>query len=57
LSYRNLKAEIVHDAEDGIFVGRLPGVRDVVAFHAERLDEVELAFRETVDDYLVKLGR
>jgi predicted HicB family RNase H-like nuclease len=60
LSYRNLEAEVVHDAEDGIFVGRLLGVRDVVGFHAERFDEVEHAFRETVDDYLatlVKLGR
>jgi predicted HicB family RNase H-like nuclease len=40
------------DAVDGVFAGRVIGLRDVVTFEGESYAEVERAFRESVDDYL-----
>ncbi len=37
---------------DGVFAGRVVGLRDVVTFEGETVEEVETAFRESVDDYL-----
>jgi predicted HicB family RNase H-like nuclease len=60
LSYRGMTAEIHYDAEDGILVGRLVCIRDIVGFHADDASGLDRAFRDTVDDYietLAKLGR
>ncbi|BBK43911.1 antitoxin HicB [Allostella vacuolata] len=40
------------EADDGSFVGRVIGLRDVVTFEGATFQEVEGAFRESVDDYL-----
>ncbi len=40
------------EADDGIFHGRVAGLRDVVTFGGESFAEVEQAFRDSVDDYL-----
>lgn len=39
-------------AENGAFHGRVTGLRDVVTFEGETYEEVEQAFRNSVDDYL-----
>jgi predicted HicB family RNase H-like nuclease len=47
------------DAQDRIFFGRLAGIRDIITFHGETVDELEAAFKEAVDHYLAtcaKLG-
>ena len=41
------------DAEEGAFFGRVAGLKDVVTFEGETFAEVEQAFRDSVDDYLV----
>lgn len=38
--------------EDGVFHGRILGIEDVVTFEATTVDELEKAFRDSVDDYL-----
>lgn len=40
------------EADDGVFVGRVSGLRDVVTFEGRTFAEVKRAFRESVDDYL-----
>lgn len=52
LTYRGYSARIKFDAEDGIFVGRIEWLADVVGFHAEDEDNLPARFREAVDDYL-----
>ena len=40
------------EAEDGVFFGRVAGLRDVITFEGTTFAEVEQAFQESVDDYL-----
>lgn len=40
------------DVDDGTFMGRVVGLRDVVTFDGRDFAEVEQAFRDSVDDYL-----
>jgi len=44
------KAEYDHDAE--IFHGEVIGTRDVVTFQGKSPSGLQIAFRESVDDYL-----
>ena len=59
MTYKGYTARIDFDGDDRIFFGRLAGIRDIITFHGETVDELEAAFKEAVDDYLetcVKLG-
>ena len=40
------------EADAGIFVGRVAGLRDVITFEGATFSEVEQAFRDSIDDYL-----
>ena len=40
------------DVDDGIFLGRVAGLRDVITFEGATVAEVEQAFRDSIDDYL-----
>ena len=40
------------EAEDGVFFGRVVGLRDVITFEGTTFAEVEEAFRDSIDDYL-----
>lgn len=60
MTHKGLTARVEFSAEDGLFVGRLIGVEDVVGFHADTVDGLREAFEEAVGDYLEtcrKLGR
>jgi predicted HicB family RNase H-like nuclease len=52
MTYNGYSARIEFDAEDRLFVGHIAGIRDIVGFHGESVDELEAAFHEAVDDYL-----
>lgn len=51
MTYRGLQACAECDAEDGLFVGRLAGINDVVGFHADSVAGLTAAFHEAMDDY------
>lgn len=51
MTYKGYAARVEYDSEDHIFVGHLAGIRDTVSFHGRTVDELENAFRESVDDY------
>ncbi|WP_341703262.1 type II toxin-antitoxin system HicB family antitoxin [Ferrovibrio sp.] len=40
------------DSRDGVFAGRVIGLRDVITFEGRSYAEVEQAFRASIDDYL-----
>jgi predicted HicB family RNase H-like nuclease len=52
MTYRGYTASMSFDAEDKIIVGRVLGIDDIVAFHAESIAEFELNFSAAVDDYI-----
>lgn len=52
LSHKNFHARVDFDPEDGLFVGRIAGISDVVGFHGESVGELKAAFHEAVDDYI-----
>ena len=50
LEYRGYFGTI--EADNGVFVGRVTGLRDVITFEGTTFSEVEQAFRDSIDDYL-----
>ncbi len=52
LSYRGYSGQINYDDEAKIFHGEVIDTRDVITFQGTSVDEIELAFRESIDDYL-----
>ena len=57
MSYKGYSARVEYDDEDGIFTGRVAGIRDGVGFHADSVDDLRRAFREAVEDYLETCAR
>lgn len=60
MTYKGYAARIEYDDDDGIFAGRIAGIRDGVGFHADSVDSLRQAFHEAVDDYLetcAKIGK
>ena len=60
MSYKGYAARIEYSDEDGCFIGHIAGIKDVIGFHAESVNELRMAFEEAVDDYLTtcaKAGR
>jgi predicted HicB family RNase H-like nuclease len=57
LTYNGYTARIEFDPEDRIFFGRIAGIRDIITFHGETVDELISAFEEAVDDYLEVCAR
>lgn len=52
MTYKGYSARIEYDDGDGIFTGRLAGIRDGVGFHADTVDGLRDAFHEAVEDYI-----
>ena len=52
MSYKGYSARVEYDDEDGIFVGRIAGIRDGVGFHADSVAELREAFHDAVEDYI-----
>jgi len=60
MTYKGFAARIEYDDGDSVFTGRIAGIRDVVGFHAETVEELREAFHEAVDDYIetcAKIGK
>lgn len=52
LKYKGYTGRAEFDDEAGIFHGEVLDLRDVVTFQGKSVDELEQAFRDSVDDYL-----
>ena len=52
MEYKGYHATVEFDGDDGILVGRIVGINDVIGFHGESVGEMAEAFHTAVDDYL-----
>ncbi|MCA3590897.1 MAG: toxin-antitoxin system HicB family antitoxin, partial [Methylocystis sp.] len=43
MTHKGYAARIAYDDEDGIFTGRIAGIRDGVGFHADSVEELRRA--------------
>lgn len=50
MQYKGYAARIECDDEDGLFFGRIAGIRDGVGFHADTVEDLRAAFHEAVED-------
>lgn len=57
MTYMGYAARIEYDDRDGVFTGRIAGIRDGVGFHADNVETLRQAFREAVEDYIETCGR
>ncbi|WP_158806713.1 type II toxin-antitoxin system HicB family antitoxin [Beijerinckia sp. L45] len=57
MSFKGHFARVDYDGEDGLFVGRLAGINDVVGFHAETVADLKAAFEAAVEDYVATCAR
>ncbi|ACO79231.1 Conserved hypothetical protein, HicB- family [Azotobacter vinelandii CA] len=57
MTCKGYAARIEYSDEDGLFVGHIAGIRDVVGFHGETVKELRSAFAEALDDYLETCAR
>ena len=52
MEYKGYIGKVEIDDEVGILYGEVINVRDVITFEGTTVEEVQQAFRESVDDYL-----
>ena len=52
MRYKDYTASMEFDSEDQVIVGRVPGIDDIIAFHAKTEAEFQSNFHESVDAYL-----
>ena len=52
LKYKGYAGLVEYDDEAGIFHGEVVDLKDVITFQGQSVEELERAFRESIDDYL-----
>jgi predicted HicB family RNase H-like nuclease len=51
-AYKGYAGSIEYSTDDKCFHGRVQGLRDVINYEADTVEELEKAFHDSVDDYL-----
>ena len=52
MTHKGYTARVEYDERDNIFVGRLLGIRTIISFHGETVDQLRKEFETAVDDYI-----
>ncbi len=52
MKYKGYEGVVNYDEEAKLFHGEVIGLRDVITFQGTTVDELEQAFKDSVDDYL-----
>lgn len=52
MEYKGYIGTVEYDDKARIFHGEIINTRDVITFQGKSVDEIEKAFRESIDDYL-----
>lgn len=52
MKYKDYSAKIEYSADDKMFYGRIIGLRDLISFYGSTVEELEVALKDAVDDYL-----
>lgn len=53
MKHKGYTARIEFDERDEIFVGRVLGLRAIIGFHGETVEELRSAFETAVDEFLL----
>lgn len=53
MKHKGYSAHVEFHQDEKILIGRVVGIRDGINFHGHNGDEIEAAFIESVDNYLV----
>lgn len=52
MKYKGYHGQVNYDEEAKFFHGEVVGLRDVITFQGTSVDELEQAFKDSIDDYL-----
>lgn len=52
MHYKGYRGHAVYDAEAKLFHGEVLGLKDVITFQGKTVNELEQAFKDSIDDYL-----
>ena len=52
MRYKGYIGEVNYDSESKLFHGEVIGLKDVITFQGTSVDDLEKAFRDSIDDYL-----
>ena len=52
MTYENYVAKVVFDDDANIFHGEVINIKDVITFEGTSVEELQKAFKESIDDYL-----
>lgn len=52
MEYKGFKARVEFSADDGVFFGRIVGIKDVVTFEGSTVAKLKKAFKEAVDFHI-----
>jgi len=52
MKYKEYLGEVSYDAEAKIFHGEVLGLKDVITFQGTSVEELEKAFKDSIDDYV-----
>jgi hypothetical protein len=52
MKYKDYYGSVNYSDKDGVFYGKLEGIRDLVSYEGQDLSSLRTSFEEIVDDYL-----
>lgn len=52
MKYKGYQGTVTYDDEAKIFHGEVIGLKDMITFQGTTVDELEQAFKDSIDDYL-----
>jgi predicted HicB family RNase H-like nuclease len=52
MKYKGYTGSVEYEPDDRVFFGTVDGITDIVTFEGDNVEELESAFRESVDVYL-----
>ena len=52
MKYKGYIGHVEYDNEAKIFHGEVVGLRDIITFQGKSVDDLEQAFKDSIDDYL-----
>lgn len=52
LEYKNYRGSIEYSEEDKCLFGQVQGIRSLILYEGQTLEELEADFRDAIDDYL-----
>lgn len=52
MNYKGYHGQVNYDEEAKLFHGEVVGLRDVITFQGTSVDELEQAFKDSIDEYL-----